>query len=163
MAKNTPTPPAGEPPKPGDAPKVQPKKETVRISLPPKPTAAPTIKIPVPASGRAAGGATRGSGTIKIPVPPKSKSAAPPAAAPAPVPAAVPVASAAPVAAAAPAPTPAGPALKKAGKAQPTAATAGVADSILAVLTLFGGLAIVGYLAKVSGMLDSILGGGEMM
>lgn len=32
----------------GETPKVQPKKETVRISLPPKPKSAPTIKIPRP-------------------------------------------------------------------------------------------------------------------
>src|SRR5665213_4568906 len=34
------------PPKPGEASKIQPKKETVRINLPPKPSAAPTIKLP---------------------------------------------------------------------------------------------------------------------
>jgi hypothetical protein len=34
------------PPKPAEAAKVQPKKETVRINLPPKPTASPTIKLP---------------------------------------------------------------------------------------------------------------------
>jgi len=54
MAENTPnTPEAPAPPKPAEAAKVQPKKETVRISLPPKPTAAPTIKIPTPAAPRA--------------------------------------------------------------------------------------------------------------
>src|SRR5881396_3420715 len=50
MADNIPIPPSGAvPPKPAEAAKVQPKKETVRINLPPKPTAAPTIKIPAPA------------------------------------------------------------------------------------------------------------------
>src|SRR5882672_6214889 len=50
MADNIPVPPSGAvPPKPAEAAKVQPKKETVRINLPPKPTAAPTIKIPAPA------------------------------------------------------------------------------------------------------------------
>ena len=50
MAENMPNPPSGAvPPKPTEAAKVQPKKETVRINLPPKPTAAPTIKIPAPA------------------------------------------------------------------------------------------------------------------
>ena len=50
MADNMPNPPSGAvPPKPTEAAKVQPKKETVRINLPPKPTAAPTIKIPAPA------------------------------------------------------------------------------------------------------------------
>ena len=43
------------PPKPAEAAKVQPKKETVRINLPPKPTSAPTIKLPTLAqSGPAA-------------------------------------------------------------------------------------------------------------
>src|SRR5258708_26478615 len=56
MAENTPNvPPAGGlPPKPAEAAKIQPKKETVRINLPPKPTAAPTIKIPSPAAISAA-------------------------------------------------------------------------------------------------------------
>ena len=39
------------PPKPAEASKVQPKKETVRINLPPKPTSAPTIKLPTLAPG----------------------------------------------------------------------------------------------------------------
>src|SRR6185503_8924408 len=47
----------GVPPKPPEAAKVQPKKETVRISLPPKPAASPTIKLPtLPAGGPAAAG-----------------------------------------------------------------------------------------------------------
>ncbi len=51
MAENLPSPPSGAvPPKPAEAAKIQPKKETVRINLPPKPTAAPTIKIPAPAA-----------------------------------------------------------------------------------------------------------------
>lgn len=52
MADNVPTPPGGAlPPKPAEASKVQPKKETVRINLPPKPTSAPTIKLPTLAPG----------------------------------------------------------------------------------------------------------------
>ena len=52
MADNIPTPPGGAmPPKPAEAAKVQPKKETVRINLPPKPTSAPTIKLPTLAPG----------------------------------------------------------------------------------------------------------------
>jgi hypothetical protein len=39
------------PPRPAEASKVQPKKETVRINLPPKPTSAPTIKLPTLAPG----------------------------------------------------------------------------------------------------------------
>jgi hypothetical protein len=81
MAENTPNPPGGAlPPRPAEAAKVQPKKETVRINLPPKPTSAPTIKLPTLAPG----------------APPPSSSA---------VSAAAPVASAVPAAAArAPAP-----------------------------------------------------------
>ena len=44
----------------------EPKKQTVRISLPPKPAASPTIKISVPPAG-----AAKAASTIKIPVPPK--------------------------------------------------------------------------------------------
>ncbi|HEX3799445.1 MAG TPA: hypothetical protein VH413_12165 [Verrucomicrobiae bacterium] len=44
--ETTPTPGGAVPPKPPEASKVQPKKETVRINLPPKPSAAPTIKLP---------------------------------------------------------------------------------------------------------------------
>jgi hypothetical protein len=52
MADNIPTSPGGGlPPKPAEASKVQPKKETVRINLPPKPTSAPTIKLPTLAPG----------------------------------------------------------------------------------------------------------------
>ena len=52
MAENTPIPTGGPvPPKPAEAAKVQPKKETVRINLPPKPTSAPTIKLPTLAPG----------------------------------------------------------------------------------------------------------------
>jgi len=47
MADNNPSLPGGAvPPKPTEASKIQPKKETVRINLPPKPSAAPTIKLP---------------------------------------------------------------------------------------------------------------------
>ena len=56
MSENNPITPGGSvPPKPPEAAKVQPKKETVRISLPPKPTSSPTIKLPtMPAGGPAA-------------------------------------------------------------------------------------------------------------
>ncbi len=68
---NSNSPEGAVPPKPPEAAKVQPKKETVRITLPPKPTAAPTIKIPAPAIAAA---------TAKAPAAP---AAAPAAAAPA--------------------------------------------------------------------------------
>jgi hypothetical protein len=52
MADITPIPTGGAlPPKPAEAAKIQPKKETVRINLPPKPTAAPTIKLPTLSPG----------------------------------------------------------------------------------------------------------------
>jgi hypothetical protein len=56
MADNNPITPGGAvPPRPAEAAKVQPKKETVRISLPPKPSSSPTIKLPtLPAGGPAA-------------------------------------------------------------------------------------------------------------
>src|SRR3954452_17278261 len=57
MSENTPSMPSGAvPPKPPEASKVQPKKETVRINLPPKPSAAPTIKLPTLPPGGPSGG-----------------------------------------------------------------------------------------------------------
>ena len=58
MSDNNPSLPGGAlPPKPPEASKIQPKKETVRINLPPKPSAAPTIKLPtLPPGGPSAGG-----------------------------------------------------------------------------------------------------------
>lgn len=52
MAEITPNAPdGGLPPRPSEAAKVQPKKETVRINLPPKPTASPTVKLPMLPAG----------------------------------------------------------------------------------------------------------------
>ena len=51
MAENLNLPSGAVPPKPAEAAKVQPKKETVRINLPPKPTASPTIKLPTLPTG----------------------------------------------------------------------------------------------------------------
>jgi hypothetical protein len=64
------------PPQPSEAPKVAPKKETVRISLPPKPTASPTIKLPAmpagaPAAAKAAPAAAPASRAPAPPTPPK--------------------------------------------------------------------------------------------
>ena len=53
MAENLNLPSGAVPPKPMEAAKVQPKKETVRINLPPKPTAAATIKLPTPTAAPA--------------------------------------------------------------------------------------------------------------
>lgn len=82
MSENAPSSPV--PPTPGEAAKVQPKKETVRIALPPKPTAAPTVRLPSP--------------------PPSAAAPAPPAAAkPAPAAPAAPAGASAPKAPSAPA------------------------------------------------------------
>ena len=91
MADETPQTPAPA----GDASKVQPKKETVRINLPPKPTAAPTVKIPAPAPAGGAKAAPAAGATQKLPAaaPPSPKAAAPaagPASAPRPAPAMAP-------------------------------------------------------------------------
>jgi len=69
MAENPNLPSGAVPPKPAEAVKVQPKKETVRINLPPKPSASPTIKLPTLPTGSP---------------PPPTASAAPAAAAAAP-------------------------------------------------------------------------------
>ena len=105
MAENNPNLPGGDlPPKPLEAAKVQPKKETVRINLPPKPTASPTIKLPtLPAGGPAAAAAAPAAPRPVAAAPSAAPAAAPrPTAAPAARPAAVAVAAAAP----APAPQP---------------------------------------------------------
>ena len=83
------TPPSSPvPPTPGEAAKVQPKKETVRIALPPKPTAAPTVRLPAPAAAPAApSGATSAPKAPAAPTPP-SPPARPASAAPAGAPAA---------------------------------------------------------------------------
>ena len=74
-------PPGGVPPRPGDAAKVQPKKETVRISLPPK-SATATIKLPSIPGGPAPSVAVP-SAAPSAPTPSKPLTPAP-AAAPAP-------------------------------------------------------------------------------
>ena len=95
MAENVPTGPEQKPkqgeqgqaqPTPGapggEAPKIQPKKETVRISLPPKPKSAPTIKIPRPKTA-APSGAPAAAPAQPAAAAPKRAAAAPGAAAPA--------------------------------------------------------------------------------
>jgi hypothetical protein len=83
MAENTPNTPTGAvPPKPAEAAKVQPKKETVRINLPPKPTASPTIKIPAPSAIAAATPAQAAPAAGVQASAPSAASAAPRSAAP---------------------------------------------------------------------------------
>ena len=137
MAENIPNTPSGAvPPKPAEAAKVQPKKETVRINLPPKPTAAPTIKLPTLPPGGPTGAAS-------IPAAASASAAA------APAPTAAPRASSAPVAqrpAAAPAPA-SRPAPARAASAAPTVSGLDVGLAIAAMITGIAALASVLYLA----------------
>lgn len=67
------------PPRPSEAPKVAPKKETVRISLPPKPTASPTIKLPaMPAGAPAAAKSAPAAAAAAPAAAPASRAPAPP-------------------------------------------------------------------------------------
>lgn len=137
MAENIPSLPGGAvPPKPPEASKVQPKKETVRINLPPKPSAAPTIKLPTlpPGGPTAAPGA---SGFVAPPTPPPAGAPALQKSAAAPLHTAAP-AAAAPAAAGAkkPAPRPQAPATR--GPALTTA------DIVLAVFALVAVVAAAG-------------------
>lgn len=125
MSENTPTSaPDAVPPKPAEASKVQPKKETVRITLPPKLASAPSIKIPAP------------------PQAPSSASApsVPQHAAPEPSHAARPMQAAAP---ARPAPAPSAP---KAFAQKPVAASVSGLDKGLAVAAVIVSLLVVGFL-----------------
>ncbi|MGA2173354.1 MAG: hypothetical protein ABSH38_00080 [Verrucomicrobiota bacterium] len=79
MAENIPTSPGGAlPPKPAEASKVQPKKETVRINLPPKPTSAPTIKLPTLAPGAPPPGAATSAAPVAASAAAASKAPPPP-------------------------------------------------------------------------------------
>jgi hypothetical protein len=79
MADNISTPGGALPPKPAEAAKVQPKKETVRINLPPKPTSAPTIKLPTLAPGSAPPAAgVSAAAPVAAAAPAPAKAAAPP-------------------------------------------------------------------------------------
>ena len=78
MADNISTPGGALPPKPAEAAKVQPKKETVRINLPPKPTSAPTIKLPTLAQGSAPpAAAASAAAPVAAAAPAPAKAAAP--------------------------------------------------------------------------------------
>ena len=98
------------PPRPAEAAKVQPKKETVRINLPPKPTSAPTIKLPTLAPGApppASGAAAPVAVVAAAPAPSKAPAApVPPASSAGPARMATPATSAKPAPAPAPAPRP---------------------------------------------------------
>ena len=122
---------------------VQPKKETVRITLPPKPTAAPTIKLPTLPPGGPAGTGTPMAPPAAAPAAP----AVPTAAAPAPV-AAPRAAAAAPVAARpAPAAAPVRPA------AAPAVAVVSGLDKGLAIGAMVAALIAVGVVAYLAFLL----------
>jgi hypothetical protein len=121
------------PPKPAEAAKVQPKKETVRINLPPKPTSAPTIKLPTLAPGGPSGSAAAAA----APAAPAAPRAVAPAASAAPPPSRVTATTAArPAAAPAPASRPAPYVAPAAG--------VGTLDKILAIAAMVVALAAVG-------------------
>ena len=134
MSDITPNPAAGSvPPKPSEAAKVQPKKETVRINLPPKPTAAPTVRLPSPSSV----GVAAPSASVAAPI------AAAPAAAPTAAPTAVKASS--PPRPSAPSAAP----VSSAPRPYPSAGIAGL-DKGLAVAAAVLGLAVAGWVIFLS-------------
>ena len=152
-----PTPDSPVPPRPPEAAKVQPKKETVRIALPPKPTAAPTIKLPaLPPTGAAptaAGAPTAArpasapaaAATAQVPRPPS-----PPTAAAAKAPGTSVAKPPAPAPAKAPMPPPA-------ARPASSARTVGSLDTALAVVAMIIGIAaLVSVLLLVVGDFGSI-------
>jgi hypothetical protein len=145
MPENIPNLPGGAmPPKPAEAAKVQPKKETVRINLPPKPTSAPTIKLPTLAPG-----SPPSSGGTAAPTAAPAAPAAPRAAAPPPPPASR---AGAPVTARQPAPP--APASRPSAYVAPLASVRTL-DKVLAIV------AAVVVLAAVGSTLWLVLGGIE--
>ena len=156
-----PTPDSPVPPRPPEAAKVQPKKETVRIALPPKPTAAPTIKLPsLPPTGATPAAAP---GTA---APTAARPASAPVAAttaqvprpPAPPTAGAPTASRPGTAVSKPpAPAPVKAAPQPAAKAPASARTVGALDTALAVVAMVIGIAaLVSVLLLVMGDFGSI-------
>ena len=84
IPQNIPSVPTGAvPPPKKETGKVQPKKETVRISLPPKPSTAPTIKLPTLPPGGPTGASATPSTSVSTQAVPRA-TAAPPRAAAAP-------------------------------------------------------------------------------
>jgi len=80
MAELPPNIPSGAvpPPPKKETGKVQPKKETVRISLPPKPSAAPTIKLPtLPPGGPTGAPSAPTAAPVAVPHAPRPTAAAP--------------------------------------------------------------------------------------
>jgi hypothetical protein len=141
MAENIPTTPGGAlPPKPAEAAKVQPKKETVRINLPPKPTSAPTIKLPTLAPGSAPPAATAAA---PVAAASSARTVAPPAPPP---PGATPTRMAAPAAPAKPAATPAPAAPRPMPMGGVGLSTVDKALAIVAAVVSLAAAGIVAYL-----------------
>lgn len=132
------------PPRPSEAPKVAPKKETVRISLPPKPTASPTIKLPAmpagaPAAAKAAPAAAPAAAAPAPAAAPSSKAPAPP----------TPPKGGANVKVSAPAPAAAAPRPVAAGRPASSSAQTSVLDKVLAIVAMIVSLAAVGSLVML--------------
>jgi hypothetical protein len=133
--------------------KVQPKKETVRITLPPKPSAAPTIKLPtLPPGGPtgAPGGVPGAAPTIARPA-----GTAAPVAAPRTTTAA-PLAPVAPAAAAQPAARPA-PAAGRVAIAPVVVSAANPLDTVLAIAAAVMGVAAIGTTIWMMVMLNTAI------
>lgn len=118
--------------------KVQPKKETVRITLPPKPSAAPTIKLPTLPPG----GPTGAPGSIPGAAPAAARPAAG-TAAPVAAPRTTTAAPVSPAAAAHSAARPA-PASGRVAIAPVVVAAANPLDTVLAIAAAVAGLAAIG-------------------
>jgi hypothetical protein len=122
------------PPKPSEASKVAPKKETVRISLPPKPTASPTIKLPaMPAGGP---GAAKPAPTAAAPAAPSAKAPAAPR----------PPASSSSMKVAAPQPQKLSNAPRPAQRPVAVASQSSMLDKVLAIVAMIVSLLAVGSL-----------------
>src|SRR5665213_2422803 len=142
MPDITPTSGGAWPPKPAEAAKVQPKKETFRINLPPKPTSAPTIKLPTLAPG-APPPTTGAAAPVASPAAPRAAAAPvpPSAGAPASRVAAAPASAVAPRAAA-PVPAPRPVVVSGVGLS-----TVDMVLAIVAMIASLAGLSAVLYLA----------------
>jgi hypothetical protein len=125
------------PPQPSEAPKVAPKKETVRISLPPKPTASPTIKLPaMPAGAPAAAKAAPAAAPAAPAAAPASRAPAPP----------TPPKGGASVKVSAPAPSSSGPRPVAASRPVAHSAQVTVLDKVLAIVAMIVSLGAAGSL-----------------
>ena len=124
------------PPRPSEAPKVAPKKETVRISLPPKPTASPTIKLPAMPAGGAPSTAKAAPAAAAAPTAKAPSAPAPP----------VPPKGGAnmKVAPAPSGPPSAGPRPAMAPRPSSSGGSTSVLDSVLAIVAMIVSLAAVG-------------------